>query len=269
MTSADHTPPLPRIPAAKHRLGDWLIYYALMKPAVQGGFAHVWVQHQGALPQPSRGALLVYINHSAWWDLYMTAIIDYEILRRRFDSYGMMEERQLRRYRFFTWMGAFSVHRQDRQEARRALHYISNVLAARRGRSLFLFPQGSILPNDQRPIRAYPGIARIAQRVVEQGMPVQLLPITLRYEFRGEQRPDLFVRVGPVATLAAHSAVDIPALTQQIAEQLTDSLDELRAQVVADDLRRFALLLRGREGIDRVFDRVLKLLPPSPARGSR
>ncbi len=261
MRSAELAPPVqPRIPAAKNRLGDWLIYYALMKPAVRGSFAHVWVQYVGALPSPTAGALLVYLNHSAWWDLYMTAVIDYEILRRRFDSYGMMEERQLRRYRFFTWMGAFSVHRQDRQEAQRSLRYISHVLAVRRGRALFLFPQGSILPNDQRPLRVYPGTARIAQQVLAQGMPVQLLPITLRYEFRGEQRPDVFVRVGPVQQLAAHSTVAVPDLTQQIGEQLTASLDALRAQVVAGDLHRFALLLRGREGIDRSFDRLLKLL---------
>lgn len=73
-------PALPRIPAAKNLIGDWLIYYTLMKPALHAHFARVWVQHCGALPQPDAGALLVYLNHSAWWDLYLTALIDYEIL---------------------------------------------------------------------------------------------------------------------------------------------------------------------------------------------
>ncbi|NJL03333.1 MAG: glycerol acyltransferase [Chloroflexaceae bacterium] len=258
------TPPeaaiLPRIPAAKNRLGNWLIYYTLMKPALHAHFARVWVQHCGPLPQPGAGALLIYLNHSAWWDLYLTALIDYEILGRRFDSYGMMEEQQLRRYRFFTWMGAFSVHRSDRHEASRSLRYISHVLASRNGRALFLFPQGRILPNDQRPLRVYTGLARIAQQVLAQGQAVQLLPITARYEFRGEQRPELFLRVGPVQRLTPEQPPRVPALTDQVAATLTANLDALREQVVAGDLHQFAVLLRGRRGIDQTFDAVLRWL---------
>ncbi|NJK78410.1 MAG: hypothetical protein HC914_00205 [Chloroflexaceae bacterium] len=155
----------PRIPAAKNLVGDLLIYYSIMRPAFVNHFYRVRVQIVGRLPQPYDGPLILYMNHSAWWDLYMTALLNYEVFRRRFDSYGMMEEQQLRRYRFFTWMGAFSIHRSDRAEATRSLVYISRVLQEQPGRALYMFPQGQIVPNDQRPLKLYTGVARIARQI--------------------------------------------------------------------------------------------------------
>ncbi|NJL32678.1 MAG: glycerol acyltransferase, partial [Chloroflexaceae bacterium] len=41
--------------------------------------------------------------------------------------------------------------------------------------------------------------------------------------------------------------------------RLTVSVDALRAAVIADDMRQFSVLLRGRQGIDKLFDGVLRL----------
>lgn len=241
---------LPAIPAARNRLGYAAIYWLLVRPAIWNSFDRVWVQILGRLPRLEDGPLICYCNHPGWWDMYMCALVDRRLLGFRFETYGMMEDKQLRAYRFFTWAGAFSVSRSDRREASRSMAYISRVLAEKPGRALFIFPQGTLTPNDRRPLVMYPGLARIAQRL--NG--AMLCPLTFRYEFRGEQRPDAFIRLGPIHRAAP--PIDLPTLTEEVGQRLTASADALREAVLADDMSNFRVLLRGRPGVNRVFDQV-------------
>jgi 1-acyl-sn-glycerol-3-phosphate acyltransferase len=208
----------------------------------------VRVQIVGKLPDRSDAPLICYFNHPGWWDVYASVLVDRHILRRRFRSYGMMEEPQLRAYRFFTWCGGFSINRHNPREAARSVAYISRLLREQHGSALYMFPQGTITPNDQRPLVIYPGMAHIVSRAGG----ATLYPVALRYEFRGAQRPEAFIRLGPVHR--ADAPVDIPALTDEIYRRLTASVDALRDAVVADDMSTFRVLLRGRPGIDRLFD---------------
>ena len=79
-----------------------------------------------------------------------------------------------------------------------------------------------------------------------------LWPVALRYEFRGEQRPEAFIRSGPAHY--APAAVDAGALTAEIAQRLTATADALRGDVTAGQWDRYRVLLRGRAGVDRLWD---------------
>ncbi len=238
----------PAIPAAKNPLGDALIYYLLMRWSIWNSFDRVWLQVVGPLPHPDQGPLIVYLNHPSWWDGYMAALINRMVLHQRFAGYLMMEERQLRLYRFMSWSGAFSVDRHDRREAARSVEYISRLLHERRHRALYIFPQGELTPNDRRPLRIYPGIAHIARRAGG----ALLCPVGLRYEFRGEQRPEAFIRLGPCHRMEVSTDTDI--VMQTIGQRLNDNLEILRNALLADDITNFRILLHGRPGIDRLFD---------------
>src|SRR5689334_6980189 len=102
---------LPTIPARRSRLGVALISWGLLRPAIWSHFDHVWLKIEGPLPHPSDGPLIIYPNHPSWWDGYMSFVLVRRALRDRFESYLMMEEPELRRYRFFSWAGCFSVER--------------------------------------------------------------------------------------------------------------------------------------------------------------
>lgn len=244
----------PAIPAAKNWPGDAATYYLLIRPAVWQSFHCVWLQVFGRLPRREDGPVIFYLNHPSWWDGYMAALVNREVLHHRFAGYVMMEEQQLRVYRFMTWSGAFSVDRHNPREAARSVAYISHLLRERPGRALYIFPQGELTPNDRRPIVTYPGIAHIVRRV---GC-ATLCPIVLRYEFRGEQRPEAFIRLGPLHRATA--PVDVQALTQEITQRLTTGADALRAAIIADDVSNFCVLLRGRPGVDRMFGPLLQKL---------
>lgn len=238
----------PAIPAHKNFLGDLLTYWLLVRRDLWNSFDRVRVQICGPLPRRAEGPLICYLNHPSWWDGYLAAVVNREVLQRRFAAYVMMEELQLRIYPFMTWSGAFSVDRHNRREAARSVEYISQVLRERKDRAFYIFPQGEITPNDRRPLEVYPGVVHVAKRVGS----ATLCPIALRYEFRGEQRPEALIRFGPCHRVTA--PIDVPALTREVQERLTASADALCAAIIADDMSNFRVLLHGRPGIDRFFD---------------
>ncbi len=243
----------PAIPTARSDAGEAALYWLLMRPALWQTFATIRVQIVGRLPRPADGPLICYFNHPGWWDLYMAMLVHRKVLQRRFEGYGMMEEPQLRAYRFFTRAGAFSVNRHSPREAARSIAYISRLLAEQPGRALHIFPQGTITPNDQRPLRLYSGTAHIVKRLGE----ATLCPVVLRYELRGAQHPEAFIRLGPCHQVTP--PVDVAALTDEVTQRLTASADALRDTVIADDMRPFRVLLHGKPGIDRLFDYLRQL----------
>lgn len=238
----------PAIPARRNLLGDRLVYWAFVRASIWSHFDRVWLKAIAPLPHPADGPLIAYLNHPSWWDGYMAFVMNRELLRDRFAGYLMMEERQLQRYRFFSWCGCFSVDRHDARSAARSVAYIGRLLAERRARSLWIFPQGEITANDRRPLQTYRGIAHIARRAGG----ALLWPIALRYEFRGEQRPEVFIRAGPAHYAPATS--DVITLSNEIARRLTESADALRDDVTQAHLDDYRPLLRGRPSINRVFD---------------
>jgi hypothetical protein len=246
---------LPAIPARRSRLGGELIYRALVRWAVWSYFDCVRLQVVGPLPHPADGPLIIYLNHPSWWDGYMCLLLSRMVLRSRFESFLMMEEPELRRYRFFTWAGCFSVDRQDARSAARSVAYIGRLLAEQRARSLFIFPQGVLTPNDRRPLMLYPGIAHVVRRAGG----ATLWPVALRYEFRGEQRPEAFIRAGP--SHYASGAANPRALMADLDRRLTMLVDALRDEVTAGDLTSYQTLLHGRAGVNRVFDALRARLP--------
>ncbi|HMO59791.1 MAG TPA: lysophospholipid acyltransferase family protein [Roseiflexaceae bacterium] len=259
----DHELPaaLPAIPADHWPAAQEVIYRSLVLPAAWSQFHRIWARIEGPLPHPSEAPLIVYLTHTSWWDAYMLFLISYRLLRSQFQNYIMMEEKQLRAYRFFRWCGAFSINRGP-QAAERSVRYISRELQAQPGRCLWIFPQGRIGPGDQRPLRIYPGIARIAR-----GAGGALLwPVALRYEFRGEQKPEAFIRSGTPHYIGA----DAPeaAVVAEVQARLTRAADALRDDLLLEDLAAYRPILAGPPGINRLWDALRDRIPGRSASGS-
>lgn len=238
---------LPEIPAEHRPLMQALLYRSIVLPSIRNSFIQVRV-HTEQLPAQSDDPLIIYLTHSSWWDAYMLFLISEYLIPHPHQNYIMMEAKQLRRYRFFRWCGAFSIDRQDPADTQRSLDYIANRLSERPGRVLWIFPQGRIVHPDLRPIVLYPGIARIIQQIGQ----ASLWPIALRYEFGGQQRAEAFIRAGkpfrvsattPEAQLLSESAAHLSALA-----------DTVREDAMHKRFDAYRVLLQGRLGIDQWFD---------------
>ncbi|MBK9184389.1 MAG: hypothetical protein IPM83_15075 [Ignavibacteria bacterium] len=77
---------------------------------------------------------IIVSTHGSWWDAVVTIVMS--LRRYRLDADGMMEYRQLTKYRFFSRIGMFSVVREDPRSAVRSLHYAADRLRNTGSRTL-------------------------------------------------------------------------------------------------------------------------------------
>ncbi|MBA3692400.1 MAG: 1-acyl-sn-glycerol-3-phosphate acyltransferase [Acidobacteria bacterium] len=132
----------------------------------------------------------------------------------------------------FRKLGAFSVVRENSRQAVKSLNYAVNLLKEKPFRTLWIFPQGEILPNDSRPLHFYNGLARIIQRVGD----CVAVPLAIRYEFLNEYKPEIFVKIGKSENF---NNIDFNSkrLTKNFESRISKTLDELKNDVVS---RNFA-----------------------------
>lgn len=160
--------------------------------------------------------LIGCVNHTNWWDGFVLYVLSWRWLPH--DIYLAMEESNLRRYRFFTWMGVFGVDLADRRAALPGLRYALRLL--RPGRLVWMFVQGRLLRPAAR-IEVKPGALFLARRTG-----AELLPLALRYEWLVESRPSVFIAVG--APLAASATADeLAAVLNTLYAQVDARLDPL------------------------------------------
>jgi len=168
--------------------------------------------------------LLIYANHSSWWD----GLLAFEISRAaRLDIYVMMDEANLRRFFLFRRLGAFSVPKNPRL-AIESINYSADLLIENPKRTLWIFPQGEIVPNDLRPIRFFNGAARIVQKVGR----CQTVPIAFRLEFTGDFKPEIYVKIGEPNLIETYENFESKKLTVNLSERLTEVLNELKCDVI-------------------------------------
>ncbi len=187
------------------------------------------------LQRSIRSAPLVLCpNHSSWWD----ALLPLYLARHVFhiDSYAMMEEEQLRRYPFFRRIGVFSVDRGRGRDALRSLEYAAGLLNAP-GRALWLYPQGELRPHAVRPLHFLRGVDLLASAVPD----ALFVPMAFTYEFRHEQRPEIFISAG-----AAIAPSRGESLSAQLEQHVTALLDAMTQDLARSDIASFQHILQGR-----------------------
>lgn len=176
--------------------------------------------------------LIIYANHSSWWD----GLVLFEILKSdKFDSFVLMEEKQLKNFSLFRRLGAFSIVREDRKKALKSLNYAVGILKTGINKTLLIFPQGKILPNDYRPINFFNGLSYI----IEKTENCSLVPCAIRYEFLNNFKPELFVSFGELEMIEVADDFERKSLTSNLENKMTANLDNLKSDIIKNNLRDF------------------------------
>ncbi|MGE3802613.1 MAG: lysophospholipid acyltransferase family protein [Candidatus Kapaibacterium sp.] len=210
------------------------------------GLAHLADWNRERSPETP---LILVANHSSWWDAVMPILISLDRLNH--DAFGVMEERQLQRYGFFRKLGMFSIDRDNGRSAYRSLEYAADLLRDT-GRVLWFFPQGMILPNDQRPIQSFSGTAHIVQMIGR----CDVAPVAFRYELLHHERPTAFAKISPPISFNGEERLSKADLNNQITQMLTETVNQLRDEVVAEELDGYEMVLEGKKSIDERWDEV-------------
>lgn len=198
----------------------------------RSAFRGLWVR--GALPA-GEGARLVYVNHSSWWDGFVLHQLGQVA---GWDAYCLMEERNLRRYRFLARLGAFSIRPGEPDSARESLRYARQLLRQPRA-AVCLFPEGALRPFGVLPLRLQRGVELLAR-----AGKVECVPVALRYAFFEHERPDVLVEVG---------TPHVSGPLEQFQQRLEAAVHRVAA---ATSLEGFTQRVRGGSGVAERWDAV-------------
>ena len=221
---------------------------AMIRSKLRGGFHQVLGQGIERLRTDLDGdpsGTLFLANHSCWWDLFLVHLLNETI---PVDGFGMMEHFNMVRFGFFRRIGAFSVDRTDPASVRASLEYAAGLLQRPRA-GVWVFPQGKIETNDFRPLTFQHGIRALVRRAGR----VRIVPVAFCYEFWQDERPEALVRFGEASWV---DRPDLPTLIPTFERRLTEELDALRLDAIAQEADRFAPLVEGRRSINERYARL-------------
>ncbi|ATB35774.1 acyltransferase [Cystobacter fuscus] len=219
------------IHAAKGGFPGWMVdTYVGWK--FRSSFRGLWVR--GALEDSVAGRL-VYANHSNWWDGFVL----HQLGRAAgWDTYCVMEEKNLARYRFLSRIGAFSIRRGEAASSLETLRYASSLLARPRA-AVCIFPEGELRPHGVRSLKLERGVELLAR---VSG--ARCVPLCIRYAFFEHERPDVLVEVG-----GSHAAAPL----ERYREELEAAARRLEA---ATSLEGFTQVVSGARGVAERWDAV-------------
>jgi 1-acyl-sn-glycerol-3-phosphate acyltransferase len=205
-------------------------------------FRAVLVQHAERLASV-RGPLIVYANHSSWWDPMVSILLAEALLPAR-KHYAPMDAEALKKYPILRKLGIFPVEMSSARGAAQFLRTSEAILAA--GGVLWITPQGRFA--DAREALLFkPGLGALAARVPD----VTLVPLAIEYTFWDERLPETLLRVGEPLRVGATASSE--EATAQLETALAAVMAELKSAVIARDPKAFTSLLRGGRGTGGLY----------------
>jgi 1-acyl-sn-glycerol-3-phosphate acyltransferase len=224
------------------------VFVHLFERTLRNGFDAVRVANRPAASILQSPRLVIYSNHSSWWDGVTYLYLAGRLLPGR-TVYTPIDAAVLGRYGFVGRVGAFGVEQHAREGA---LHFLEacRIIFAQAGNALLITAQGRFVDFRERPLKLDPGIAHI----VDIAPHTTYLPLAIEYIHWQEKQPELLLRFGePISgdELAGMRASPRLAVLEQA---LTDTMDTLARHSMARDAAAFEVLLSGKGGINPVYD---------------
>ncbi len=204
-------------------------------------FHAVRVSHPERLAEAGRqsGPLLVYANHSSWWDPMVQVLLGEKLLAGR-DHFAPMDASALLRYPIFRRLGVFGIELNSRRGAAQFLRTGLRVLAG--NGVLWVTPQGRFADPRERPLEFKPGLAALAAKV-PGGCTV--VPLAIEYPFWNERLPECLLYLGEPVRVMGESAEEVE---RRLERALLDAMAELERMALARAPFAFQELERGRLG---------------------
>ena len=235
-------------PAISPWLLRWFIAYS--RRYLRRHFHSLRVARDGFPPPDTARALVLYGNHSSWWDPLVGLVLKAEFFGGR-NAFAPMDAAALQKYKLFRKLGFFGVERSTRRGAAQFLRTAKNLLRAP-DTLLLITPQGRFADVRERPVQFEAGLGHLAARA--EG--AVFLPMATELIFWEERLPEILVRFGEPVTIGAADAAsrDAAGWTALFEQKLAATQDALTLQVQRRDPAEFKTLLRGGAGQGGFYD---------------
>ncbi|WP_158551499.1 lysophospholipid acyltransferase family protein [Rhodohalobacter sp. SW132] len=214
----DHNESLPFIPAQESaffiQIFDWYCRWLFWRR-----FDSVSIHSDY---KPADGAKTIYfLNHNSWWDGLIPFLLNQRCYRQ--NARGMMEDKQLHQYPFFRKLGVFSINLGSPRSSMQSLRYALESME-RPNASLYIYPQGKIVPFGTENIEFRKGIGWLAKKLPG----TDLVPIGIYIHTKKSDRPRLEIKAGSAVN------VDRNLPSEQINAVLESKLSHLLKELYQD-----------------------------------
>lgn len=193
-------------------------------------------------------ANIYYAQHTCWWD----GMVGYYLCHYLFkDTMNMMVE-DLIKFPLLSKVGAFSIDKKTPKSTLRSMKYCTDFLNKEKI-SLWLFPQGVIMPPNHRPLEFQKGVAFIAQRVKK----VNLFPIAIQYVFLRQGLPEVLIDVGK--PILVDGEVDKDSFTAYLEEDFTRVLDNQLKEISNGEIKKYdTIMYKKWDGLGKSIEKFFK-----------
>ena len=206
-------------------------------------FRSVMVQQAEAVAG-LQGPVIVYANHSSWWDPMVSVLLAETLMEGR-RHYAPMDAAALKRYPILAKIGIFPVEMGSARGAAQFLRTSQAILAS--GGVVWITPQGRFADARVRPLGFKAGLGALAARTPGAVM----IPLAIEYTFWDERLPETLLRFGAPVRLVEGMSTE--AASEQLEGALVATMEELKRAAMARDASAFRVLLRGGRGTGGLY----------------
>ncbi len=168
------------------------------------------------------GPLLIYANHSSWWDPMVAYLLADKLFPNR-RHYAPMDASALSLYPVLRNLGVFPIEMNTSRGAVQFLRTGQAILES--GAALWVTPQGQFSDARQRPLVFKPGLAALAARMGR----CTILPLAIEYTFWDERFPEALLHFGEPVHVSAETAA---ALEPRLIAALEDAMTALEQRAL-------------------------------------
>jgi len=190
------------------------------------------------------GPLIVYANHSSWWDPMVCVLLAETLLPGR-KNYAPMDAAALKRYPILGKIGIFPVEMGTARGGAQFLWTCETILAS--GGVVWITPQGRFADARERPLGFKPGLAALAARTPG----AMVIPLAIEYTFWDERLPETLLRFGMPVRVEEGMTTD--AASELLERALVETMEDLEGAAMGRDASAFRVLLRGGRGTGGVY----------------
>jgi 1-acyl-sn-glycerol-3-phosphate acyltransferase len=173
------------------------------------------------------GPLIVYGNHSSWWDPMIAVLLAARLAPQR-KHYAPIDEASLKHNRLLARIGLFPVDIASARGARQFL--VASQAIAQENGVLWVTPQGRFADTREQPLAFKPGLAALAARLPS----ATFIPLATEYTHWNTRLPIAFAHFGRPVTAAP--------TTDNLEQALAQTMDELKSCVLTRNPANFTRL---------------------------
>lgn len=241
---------LPKICSNKNKLAIRFFDYAFKK-LLEKNFYSVSVKNKhNFYLRDTKYANLFYGVHGCWWD----GPLAYFVSRSLYDCDFYIMTKDLYRFTALSFAGAFSIEKNSYRGSLKAINHSIKILKNSKS-SLWMFPQGDVMPQDYRPIVFQNGIAHICNNL--EG--VNLIPIACKYIFLRNEKPEIFVEIGK-PLIVKNGISDKNKFVLFLQKEFVKLLDAQKAELAKGNYQEYERILSNKYTWLRMMEEQFKPL---------